>query len=152
MALIENKMLQFSFWINSKGNVIYYIECKSTIFWGLIFKFQIKWATSWENLFMSYANNKGANQTAHPVFVVRYLHSIIPLHATAEIPRLASFCSWAGRFGSDLVETPKTGFLVTWLKLKSSLNRWLSLYVLDKLDTVIILCYLFSVSHWKYFP
>ena len=36
------------------------------------------WATSWENLFKPYANNKGADQPAHPrslisTFVVRYL-------------------------------------------------------------------------------
>ena len=36
------------------------------------------WATSWENLFLPYANNKGADQPAHPrslisAFVVRYL-------------------------------------------------------------------------------
>ena len=41
-----------------------------------------KWATSWENLFMPYANNKGADQPAHPcslisTFVVRCLDSII---------------------------------------------------------------------------
>ena len=26
---------------------------------------KIKWASSWENLFMPYANNKGADQPAH---------------------------------------------------------------------------------------
>ena len=41
-------------------------------------------ATSWENLFMSYANNKGADQPAHSrslisAFVVRCLDSIISL-------------------------------------------------------------------------
>ena len=44
------------------------------------------WATSWENLFMPYANNKGADQPVHPrslisAFVVRCLDSIIPLLA-----------------------------------------------------------------------
>ena len=48
-----------------------------------------KWATSWENLFMPYANNKGADQPAHlrsliSAFVVRCLDSIIPLLAIAE--------------------------------------------------------------------
>ena len=38
------------------------------------------WASSWENLFMLYANNKGADQPAHPcslisTFVVRCLDS-----------------------------------------------------------------------------
>ena len=50
------------------------------------------WATSWENLFMPYANSKGTDQPAHPrslisAFVVRCLDSIIPLLATAEISR-----------------------------------------------------------------
>ena len=39
-----------------------------------------KWATSWENLFLSYMNNKGTDQPAHPrslisAFVVRCLDS-----------------------------------------------------------------------------
>ena len=50
------------------------------------------WATSWENLFMPYANNKATDQPAHShslisAFVVRCLYSIIPLLAIAEIPR-----------------------------------------------------------------
>ena len=51
-----------------------------------------KWAASWENLIMPYAKNKGTGQPAHPrslisAFVVRYLNSIIPLLAKAEISR-----------------------------------------------------------------
>ena len=77
------------------------------------------WATSWENLFMPYANNKGADQPAHlhsliSTFVVRCLDSIIPLVSKPEISSLylasvaeqASLClTWS--------QTPKTGFLVT---------------------------------------
>ena len=44
---------------------------------------------------MSYANNKGADQPAHPgprslisVFIVRYLDSIIPILAKFKISRL----------------------------------------------------------------
>ena len=53
---------------------------------------------------MSYANNKGADQSAHPrslisAFVVRCLDSIIPL----DFKTLASFCGCAGRFVSGLV-------------------------------------------------
>ena len=51
------------------------------------------WATSWENLFMSYANNKDADQPAHPhnltsVFNVRCLDSIISLLHLSEISSL----------------------------------------------------------------
>ena len=47
---------------------------------------------------MSYANNKGADQTKHPrslisAFVVRCLDRIISVDSIAEISRLASFCS-----------------------------------------------------------
>ena len=50
------------------------------------------WASSWENLFMTYANTKGADQPAHPrclisAFIVRSLDSIILLPAIAEIAR-----------------------------------------------------------------
>ena len=42
------------------------------------------WASSWENLFLPYANNKGADQPVHPgslisTFVVRSLDSIVPV-------------------------------------------------------------------------
>ena len=57
---------------------------------------------------MSYANNKGADQPAHPhslisAFVVRCLDCIISLDSIAEISILASFCGCAGRFLSYLV-------------------------------------------------
>ena len=52
----------------------------------------IIWATSWENLFMTYANNKGADQPAHPQSDQRLyfpcLDSIIPILAIANISRL----------------------------------------------------------------
>ena len=52
-----------------------------------------KWASSSENLFIPYANNKGADQAAHPrslisAFVVRLLDRIIPILATNKISRL----------------------------------------------------------------
>ena len=51
------------------------------------------WASSWQNLLLLYANNKGADQPAHPrslisAFVVRYLDIIMPLLAIAAISRL----------------------------------------------------------------
>ena len=51
---------------------------------------RIIWATSWENLFMPYANNKGAD---HPrslisAFVSHCLDSIIPLVSISNISRL----------------------------------------------------------------
>ena len=74
------------------------------------------WATSWENLFMTYANNKCTDQPAHPrsltsTFVVRCLDCIIPLVSISERSSLsASFCEWAGRFESYLVANPKDRF------------------------------------------
>ena len=51
------------------------------------------WATSWENLFLSYANNKSADQPAHPcslisTFVIPCLDSIIPLVSISKISSL----------------------------------------------------------------
>ena len=77
------------------------------------------WATSWENLFM-------ADQPAHPrslisTFVVRCIDSIIPL---VSISTILSFylVSVAAQAGLSLTwsETPKTGFLVTWLIFNTS--------------------------------
>ena len=64
------------------------------------------WATSWENLFLQFVNNKGADQPAHPrglisTFVVRCLDSIIPLLPISEI---------SGRFESTLVANPEDRF------------------------------------------
>ena len=51
------------------------------------------WATSWENLLMLFANNKDADQPAHPcslisVFVFRSLDSIWPVVSISEISSL----------------------------------------------------------------
>ena len=84
----------------------------------------IQWATSWENLFMPYANNKGADQPAHPrslisAFVVRFIDtcSMMSLVSVSEIAilYLASVAVQAG-FCLILSPTPKTGFLLTSLK------------------------------------
>ena len=70
---------------------------------------------------MPYANNKGADQPAHPrslisAFVVRCLDSIIPLVSISEISSLylASVAAQAG-LSHSWSQTPKTGFLVTTL-------------------------------------
>ena len=60
------------------------------------------WDTSWENLFLSYANNKDTDQPAHPrslisVFAIRGLDSMMP-DATLSIgPSLCSMTNgvWA---------------------------------------------------------
>ena len=43
-------------------------------------------------------------------FVVRYLDNIIPILAKSKISRLASLCSWAGRFESYLVGNSEDRF------------------------------------------
>ena len=57
---------------------------------------------------MSYANNKGADQPAHPrslisAIVFRCLDSIISRFYSRNFKTLASFCGCAGRFVSGLV-------------------------------------------------
>ena len=75
----------------------------------------IIWATSWEKLFLPYPNDKGTDQPAHPcspisAFVVRYLDSIISKQKLVFVAEQAGLClTWS--------QTPKTGFLVTWLIL-----------------------------------
>ena len=72
-----------------------------------------------ENLFMLYANNKGADRPAHPrslisTFVIRCLDSIIPLVSISKISSL-QLASVAEQAGLSLLwmQTRKTGFLVT---------------------------------------
>ena len=68
---------------------------------------------------LPYANNKGADQPAHPrslinTFIVRCLDSIIPLVSIHKISSLylASVPAQAG-LSLSWSQTPKTGFLVT---------------------------------------
>ena len=82
------------------------------------------WATSRENLFLPYANNKGAVQPVHPrslisTLVVCCLDSIILLVSISEISSLylASVVAQAG-LSHTWLQTPKTGFLVTRLILR----------------------------------
>ena len=72
-------------------------------------------------LFMPYANNKGADQPAHLrslicTFVVHCLGSIIPLVSISKISSLYLVSATAQTSLSlDWSQTPKTGFLMTWL-------------------------------------
>ena len=64
-----------------------------------------------KTIFLPYANNKGADQPAHPrslisTFVVRCLDSFY----IKKIQTLFSLCSWAGRFASYLVGNPEDMF------------------------------------------
>ena len=95
----------------------------------------IIWATSWENLFLPYANNKGADQPAHPrslisAFVVHWLGSIIPLVSISEISSLylASVAAQAG-LSLPWSQTPKTGFLVTKLNYSNVITRILASWI-----------------------
>ena len=79
------------------------------------------WVTSWENLFIPYAKNKGTDQPAHPrslirAFVVCCLYSIISLVSISKISRL-QLVSAAEQACLSLnwPETPLTGFLITML-------------------------------------
>ena len=78
------------------------------------------WDMSWQNLFLPYANNKGADQPAYPrclisAFVGCCLDSIIPILAIDEISSLylASVSAQAG-LSLPWSQTLKTGFLMTW--------------------------------------
>ena len=59
------------------------------------------WTTFWENLFMPYANNKGADQLAHlrsliGTFVVHCLDSIIPLVSICKSGPYHTGAVWCG--------------------------------------------------------
>ena len=98
------------------------------------------WATSWENLFVSYAINKGADQPAHPrslisAFVLRCLDSIISLSfLMCNFKTLASLWSWAGWFESYLVANPEDRFSrdeaqllgIIWIPLRQ--YKWAALW------------------------
>ena len=83
---------------------------------------------------MSYSNNKGADQPAHPrslisTFVVRCLDSIISRFYSWNFKTLISFCGCAGRFVSGLVGNSRRHVLschvshvvsIFWIMLLSS--------------------------------
>ena len=64
---------------------------------------------------MSYVNNKGADQPAHPrsvisAFAFRCLDSVMSL---VSVTKISSFCSRAGQFESDLVGNPRR-YVFSW--------------------------------------
>ena len=76
---------------------------------------------SWENLFMPYANNKGADQPGNPrrlinAFIVRCLDSIMPLIAVEEISTLARIEAEQAGLSLTWSQILKTGFLMIGLK------------------------------------
>ena len=82
---------------------------------------------------MSYANNKGADQPAHPrslisAFVIRCLDSIISLVSISEISSLylASVSEQAG-LSLTWSKTPETGFHVTRLIFKFSIIKTITI-------------------------
>ena len=97
----------------------------------MIHKHVILWATSWENLFMIYANNKGADQPVHrgnliSTFVVHCQDSIIPSYWILNSrPWLVSVAEQAG-LSLTWSQTPKTGFLM--MRLIS--RTWSHLHVI----------------------
>ena len=81
---------------------------------------------------MPYANNRSADQSAHlcsliSAFVVHCLDNIIPIPAKSKIFRLklASEAEQAS-LSLTLSQTPKTGFLVTWLIFHGPALAWCS--------------------------
>ena len=73
------------------------------------------WALTQENLYLGFANNKGADQPGHmccliSAFVIYLLESIISSLSTSEISnfKLVSVAGQSG-FNLTLSETPKTG-------------------------------------------
>ena len=90
---------------------------------------RIIWATSWENLFLPYANNKGADQRAHPrilisAFVIHCLDSMIPLVSMSEISSLyIASVAVQGVLSLTWSEIPKTGFLMTRLMYRGRFRQ-----------------------------
>ena len=87
---------------------------QSSLFW---FVCPNIWSSSWENLFLPYANNKGAHQPVHPhslisAFVVRCLDSVYLSFSfyTWNFKHIPSFCGCAGRLESTLVANPEDRF------------------------------------------
>ena len=96
------------------------------------------WTMSWENLFMPYANNKDANQPAHPcslirAFVVCFLDSIIPLASISEISRL-HLASVAAQASLCLTWSQTRRQIFLWRGSNLQLNWYLMRTNIDKVQ------------------
>ena len=96
----------------------------------------IKWATSRENLFTPYVNNKGSDQTVHPHslisnFVVRCFDSITPIVPKTKVSNL-SLVSVAEQIGLSLTwsSTTEDRFSRDEAQIKQVLMRALTLSLL----------------------
>ena len=86
---------------------------------------------------MPYANNKDADQPAHPAslintFAVRCLDSICYIQ---NVKILASFCGWAGWLESDLVDNPRR-HIFAWC---GSYEKWKGLQGMSQSNIVALL-------------
>ena len=77
-------------------------------------KIKMNWAASWENLFLAYANNKGADHPSRSListFIVRCLDSIKPLVSISKISsrQLISVAEQAG-LSLTWAQTSRTRF------------------------------------------
>ena len=107
---------------------------------------------------MSYVNNKGADQPAHPhslisAFVVHCLDSIISRVSISEISSLY-LASVAAQSGLCLTwsQTLKTGFLVTRLIIiveTSIFANWKSLYVIYRVSEYFYFSYAQNFMYLK---
>ena len=129
--------------------------------WRCFYDPHTLWATSWGNLFMPHTNKKDADQPAHPrslisAFVVRCLCIIIPLVSISEMSGLYLASVAAQAFlGLTWPQTPKTGFLVTWLTLYRTLDTLVSRFTKSSehllsivLPQIVFFNYLYGNKTW----
>ena len=101
------------------------------------------WTTSGENLFLPYANNKGADQPAHmrsldSAFVIGCLGSSFYMQ---NLKPLASLCSCADRFVPYLVAIPEDRFSrglakLTWMYWIPSSCLWSLMHSIDNMSLI----------------
>ena len=124
LKIVINSLTYLIFLVANKSEYVKMTNCQSharpcTLTHKLYFPRNAIWATSWENLLLPYANNKGGDQPAHPrslinAFIGRCLDSIIPLVSISESSSLY-LAPVAAQAGLSLRgrKLSKKGFLVT---------------------------------------